>query len=256
MKRIKYIVALVATVGIFSAQAAEVDSVNMVGFAKVNLAQGLNIIGVPFLTVGDTETSLNDLFDLSEFTAGSSVGDSDVVTVWTGSGYEGYFLYAYNLDPDTGLYNVVGWVNSSSVQVDVKLQPGEAVWLRRYAAAKDITFKGEVMSAASTVITLSTGLNMISFPYSVSASLNDFDISNATAGSSVGDSDVVTVWTGSGYEGYFLYAYNLDPETGLYNVVGWVNSSSVQVDVDMPIGKGVWYRAQAATTGISATKPY
>jgi len=92
MKRIKYIVALVAMVGIFSAQAAEVDSVNMVGFAKVNLGQGLNIIGVPFVTVGDTETSLDDLFDVSEFTAGSSAGDSDVVTVWNGSGYDGYFL--------------------------------------------------------------------------------------------------------------------------------------------------------------------
>jgi len=248
MKRIKYIVALVATVGIFSAQAAEVDSVNMVGFAKVNLMQGLNIIGVPFLTVGDTETSLNDLFDVSEFTAGAGIGNSDVVTVWTGSGYEGYYLS--NQAPPS--YTETAWVNLAGDRVEVTLQPGEAVWLRRVAAAADITFKGEVMSAANTDIVLATGLNMISFPYSVSASLNDFDISNATAGAGIGNSDVVTVWTGSGYEGYYLS--NQAPPT--YTEIAWVNLAGDRADVDMSIGKGVWYRAQATTTGISADKPY
>jgi hypothetical protein len=247
MKRIKYIVALVAMVGIFSAQAAEVDS-NMVGFAKVNLAQGLNIIGAPFVTVGDTETTLMDLFDVNDMKAGSSTANSDSVLVYTGSGYETYFLYAY-AGPS---YDQIAWVDTSFVEVDVTLQPGQAVWLRRQDPAADITFKGEVVSSASTDISLSTGLNMVSYPYSISASLNDFDISNATAGSSTANSDSVLVYTGSGYNTYFLYAY-AGPS---YDQIAWVNTSFVEVDVDMPIGKGVWYRAQPATTGISADKPY
>jgi hypothetical protein len=232
-------------VGIFSASA--VESVNMVGFAKVNLGQGLNIIGAPFVTVGDTETSLDDLFDLSEFTAGSSIANSDVVTVWNGSGYDGYFLYAF-AGPG---FNETAWVDGSYVEADVVLQPGEAVWLKRFAAAADITFKGEVMSAASTDVSLATGLNMVSFPYSVSASLNDFDISNATAGSSIANSDVVTVWNGSGYDGYFLYAF-AGPG---FNETAWVDGSYVETDVSLPIGGGVWYKAFTAAT-ISADKPY
>jgi hypothetical protein len=232
-------------VGIFSASA--VESVNMVGFAKVNLGQGMNIIGVPFVDVGDTETSLNDLFDLSEFTAGSGTTDSDIVYVWNGTGYVGYFLYAY-AGPS---YNETAWVDFSSTEVDVVLQPGEAVWLNRFAAAADITFKGEVMSAANTDLSIASGMNMISFPYSVPALLNDFDISNATAGSGTTDSDIVYVWNGSGYVGYFLYAY----AGSSYNEIAWVDFSSVEVDVDMPIGKGAWYNAQAAFT-LSATKPY
>jgi hypothetical protein len=249
MKRMKYIVALVATVGIFSAQAVEVDSVNTVGFANVNLGQGMNIVGAPFVTVGDTETSLNDLFDLSEFTAGTSIVNSDVVFVWTGTGYDTYFLSSSA--PPT--YAETAWVNlAGTAQVDVKLQPGEAVWLDRVAAAADITFKGEVMSSANTDIVLSTGMNMISFPYSVSALLNDFDISNATAGTSIVNSDVVFVWTGLGYDTYFLSA--AAPPT--YAETAWVNlSGTAKVDVDMPIGKGVWYDAQSAFT-LSAAKPY
>jgi hypothetical protein len=248
MKRIKCIVALVAMVGIFSAQAAEVDSVNMVGFANVNLAQGLNIVGAPFVTVGDTETTLGDLFDVADMTAGTTTGDSDSVLVYTGSGYDTYFLYAF-AGPG---FNETAWVNTSYVEVDVALAPGEAVWLNRFAAAADVTFKGEVVSAASTDISLSTGLNMVSYPYSISASLNDFDISNATSGTTTGDADSVLVYTGSGYDTYFLYAF-AGPG---FNEIAWVNTSYVEVDVDMSIGKGVWYNAMAATTGISADKPY
>jgi len=250
MKRIKYIASLLAIVGIFSAQAAEVNSVNMVGFAKVNLGQGLNIIGAPFLTVGDTAIHINDLFDTSEFTAGMAPNDSDVITVWSGTGYDTYFLSAFA--PPS--WSETAWVNiSGTAQVDITLQPGNAVWLNRQAAAADITFKGEVMAAASTDIALSTGLNMISYPYSVDGKLADFDISSATAGMAPNDSDVVTVWTGSGYDTYFLSAFA--PPS--WSETAWVNiSGTAQVDVDLPIGKGVWYNAQAATTGISADKPY
>jgi hypothetical protein len=220
----------------------------MVGFANVNIDQGLNIVGAPFVTVGDTETTLLDLFDVADMTAGTAAIDSDSVLVYTGSGYETYFLYAY-AGPG---FNETKWVNLSYVEVDVALAPGEAVWLNRIAVAADITFKGEVVSAASTDIAISTGLNMVSYPYSVSASLNDFDISNATAGTAAIDSDSVLVYTGSGYDTYFLYAY-AGPG---FNEIAWVNLSYVEVDVDMPIGKGVWYNAMATTTGISAAKPY
>ncbi len=250
MKRIKYIVALVAMVGIFSAQAAEVDSVNMVGFAKVNLNQGLNIIGAPFVTVGDTETTLMDLFDVNDMKAGSGTGDADSVLIYTGSGYTVYVLNAY-----TGpSYDEVGWsLPNTYTAVDVTLEPGQAVWLNRIDPAADITFKGEVISAGSTDIALSTGLNMISYPYSISGKLADFDVSNATAGSGTGDADSVLVYTGSGYTVYILNAY-----TGpSYDQIAWsLPNTYVEVDVDMPIGKGVWYNAQPDTTGISADKPY
>jgi hypothetical protein len=238
-------------VGMFSAQAGTVESVNMVGFANVNLGEGMNIIGVPFVTVGDTETTLDNLFDLSEFTAGAAANDSDVVYVWTGIAYDGYFLCNWT---GTG-YDETAWSSFSApgVAVDVTLAPGEAVWLNRQAAAADITYKGEVMTAAATDVALSTGMNMISYPYSVSAKLADFDVSAATAGAAANDSDVVYVWTGTAYDGYFLCNWT---GTG-YDETAWSSfgAPGVVADVDMDIGKGAWYDAQSAFT-LSAAKPY
>jgi hypothetical protein len=222
----------------------------MVGFANVNIDQGLNIVGAPFVTVGDTETTLMDLFDVADMTAGSGTGNADSVLVYTGSGYTTYILNAYT---GTGFDETAWSLQGSYDAVDVVVAPGQAVWLNRIAVAADVTFKGEVVSAASTDISLSTGLNMVSYPYSVSAKLADFDVSNATAGSGTGNADSVLVYTGSGYTTYVLNAYT---GTGFDETAWSLQGSYDAADVDMPIGKGVWYNAQVATTGISATKPY
>jgi hypothetical protein len=98
-------------------------------------------------------------------------------------------------------------------------------------------------------------LNMVSYPYSVSAKLANFDISNATSSDSVGSADKVLVWTGTGYDNYYL-CNSTGPgyvDTAWSDVAGVYGNTA---DVDMSIGKGVWYNAQATTTDISATKPY
>jgi hypothetical protein len=213
---------------------------------EIHLDQGMNRMGVQVVVDGKTTTTLSELLNSSDFTAGTSAADSDSVFVWNGTGYSMYFYYAY---AGAG-FDETAWVDTDYAEVNVELTPGNAVWLNRIAAEADVALGGVASDTATQNLALTAGLNLITFPYPTAALLNDFDISNATAGASVADSDVVYVWNGSSYDTYFLYAY-AGPS---FNETNWVDMAYKEFDINLESGQGFWYRAVKAFT-LSASKP-
>ena len=70
---------------------AEVESSNTVGYQKLNLAAGLNLVGVQFVNVGAQDAAVSSVATL----AGQATYDEDMnaqteLRTWTGNGYATY----------------------------------------------------------------------------------------------------------------------------------------------------------------------
>ena len=126
-----------------AASAAEVGSQNVVGYAKIDLAEGFNLIGSQFLEVGATVKDVNDFI----YDGSALLGLDDewayqtTMRVWTGTGYVTYGW----LDGEDGTNNEMPeWNNSwllydMSGLADITLNVGEAVWINAPTAGT-VTF--------------------------------------------------------------------------------------------------------------------
>ena len=81
---------------IVPAGAAEVVSSNVVGYSKLQMrASGYTLIANPFVDVATGNViAINDMFaeDTTAANAGSSASNADSIEVWTGNGYQSYYL--------------------------------------------------------------------------------------------------------------------------------------------------------------------
>lgn len=250
MKRIKYIAGLLAIVGIFSANAGEVESINMVGYSDVNAPKGsLSLIGVPFDGVAK-ECSLATILNTTGLNEGGPLfsSGSDLIYIYNGSGYD-----IYALKPGVGWVAYADYVTATE-PADVQLEPGDGFWLSRTdATVEPATVKvlGEVVTAESISKNVEAGLDIMSYPYSSSVTLASFTTDGVTMGGPMfsSGSDLIYVYNGSGYD-----IYACKPGVGWVAYTDYVTATEAS-DVEIPAGESFWYDAQASTT-LEFNKPY
>ena len=263
---------LVATV---PAQAAEVVSSNIVGYNKITLQPGLNMLSSQFFTVGANGATL-DLTDATNMTGQPSFdenGDAQTtIRFWTGGGYHS-LSWAGNLtgenpdmaeeieeelevDPAT-LNN--HWLDSSYEVADDELSKGEGFWI--YAKnAGSFLLAGEVSPETSFTNNLAVGLNMVSSPWPMEMPLTKIIVTGQPSFDENGDAQTtIRIWTGGGYHS-LSWAGNLteenpdmaeeieeelevDPAT-LNN--HWLDSSYEVADDVISIGTSFWIYAKNA----------
>jgi len=116
---------------------------------------------------------------------------------------EGYYQKLNGL-----FYNI-----STEEEADPLVKNATAITFYRESAAPEhsVTLNGKVLEGSSALININTGINLFSSPYTYDLDLNvGIDWSNATAGNSPSDSDVISVWDATlnsgagGYIDYFL----------------------------------------------------
>ena len=230
------------------AWGAEVVSSNIVGYEKITLTPGLNMIGNQFLAVGGTTfQNINQMFkDSSEITAGADDGAADSILKWTGNGY-GEIYYYDDLD--------MAWesLDSPGVVSDATFAQGEGVWYK-CASSSSITtvLAGEVPTNAVYSVEIQTGLNFIANPYPMSICPNSasFSVEGIVAGADDGVADSILMWTGSGY-GNIYYYDDLD--------MAWESLDNPGVAIDENIlepAKGFWYKHQGNGATLTFGKPY
>ena len=236
------------------AQAAEVVSSNIVGYNKMTLTSGFNLVGSQFVKVGGSVQDIQD-FTASGNTMPGLDADSMFQTellVWNGQGYDTYGW----LDADDGTNNEVPeWNNSwllydMSALAELEMNPGQGYWIKSESAG-DVTFAGEVPSEATITTEVVAGFNLLSNPFPEA-----IPIQNVTSADLPGlDADSMfqtelLVWNGQGYDTYGW----LDADDGTNNEVPeWNNSwllydMSAQADVTIGIGKGFWIKPSQAAS--------
>ena len=250
--------ALALLIGV-PARGAEVISSNVVGYNKVTLTPGWNMLGSQFLNVGGMVQDVQDL------TAKASLAGIDATTyefhtelyVWNGGGYE---TYGWS-DDDDG--TDIDWDESNSKWLDLKQENivsfpvanGTGFWVKTDAAG-EIMFAGEVCSSNSVTQRTSVGFNMLSNPYPMALDVQKIQTVDLPGidESSYEFHTELYVWNGGGYQ---TYGWS-DADDG--TDIDWEESNSKWldlkqeniVDVTIPVGGGFWVKSdQSGTVTIS-----
>ena len=268
------------------AQAAEVVSSNIVGYDKVTLSAGLNLLSAQFVNVGDaTALSLGTLNQLSgQPSYDEEFNPQTTIRVFTGDGYD-YYGWTGNLtteNPDmaealaeelelpdpTQLNNK--WLDSSNAIADEPLAIGEGFWLYAKNANGTLTTSGEVPADTEISTTLVVGLNLVAYPWPMDADLANISVSGQPSyDEEFNPQTTIRVFTGDGYD-YYGWTGNLTTEnpdmaealaeelelpdpTQLNNK--WLDSSNAIVNEPIAIGKGFWIYAKNPGGKVTFTRP-
>ena len=209
-----------------------VVSSNTVGYEKITLNYGLNMVGVNFTIVGAQNggAKLSQVVPDSNATGVDWEGDwsrGTTLMIWNGSDYVGGRYYWTGEVPDwaqeeqkeelglddTYVYNNI-WVDNNWMPVDPDLVIGNAFWIQDSAQALGatkckVTIAGEVANPTNVPnVSLYSGLSMVGNQYPTAITLADIKPINATGVDWEGDwsrGTTLMIWNGSDYVGGRYY---------------------------------------------------
>ena len=218
------------------------------GYEKITLTPGLNMIGNQFLTVGGTTfQNINQMFkDSDDFVAGTGDDNADSILTWDGSSYN----KVYYLDDWDG-----NWYDSDDANdpATVTMAGGQGFWFKHIGTETiTATLAGEVPTNATYVVELSPGLNFVANPYPMAIAPNggNFTLVGAIAGTGDDNADSILTWNGSSYD----KVYYLDD---------WDNNWYDSDDANDPVSATIFnpamgFRYKHLGTGATLTfgKPY
>ena len=254
MKKLATLAALAALA--LPVIATEVTSSNVVGYTKVSLDAGYNMIGVQFQNIGTQTAAITTLGKLDSSFAGydDAYDFPTQMRVWNGVGYD-YYGWAgtsgTEVDNDSTLDNT--WTDLEAYAVTDTLKPGDGVWIVAEKAGT-ITLSGEVPSMTSGPITynLSAGYNIVANPYPYAVPVTSFgtlDSSFAGYDDAYDFPTQMRVWNGVGYD-YYGWAgtsgTEVDNDSTLDNT--WTDLEAYAVDAQIGVGEAVWILAEKAGT--------
>lgn len=270
MKKLVGIVAGVCLVAGLSAQAqGPVYSKNVVGFQKIDLAPGLNMIGNNWKAVGGAdEIPIQDLLDTTELVGGDDFFTSDLLYAWDQSmnaGLGGYRFYyfgdwagAYGAEYDRKWY-----VSGEDEPTEDVIARGQGFWVRHIGAGAKTAVAGEVPNDASKSFTFPLGLSQFSSAYTANLQLNGSNLNwSAKGGDDFFNSDVIYVWDPSlnaGVGGYsFYYFGDWDGAYGAeYDNKWYVPGEDDPTEDAIKMGAGAWFRAYGPSdSSLIESKPY
>ena len=230
------------------AWGADVVSSNIVGYEKITLTPGLNMIGNQFLAVGgDAFKNINGMFvDSSEMVAGTGDDNADSILTWNGSSYNKVY---YLDDWDNNWYDS----DDANEPSEVVFTPGQGFWFKHIGDEPiTTTLAGEVPSGDSYSVSLTPGLNFVANPYPMAICPNSesFMVSGAIAGTGDDNADSILTWNGSSYN----KVYYLDDWDNK-----WYDSDDANDPVSTTIfnpAMGFWYKHLGEGATLTFGKPF
>ena len=247
-------------------------SSNIVGYQRVDLAQGLNLVGVQFQPVGGNGTAvINEILTVSGINGydWDNFADGDEMDIFdpAAQGYTTFYQYAGDSVPDTITqmlgYDLSGkWMDASMQPVSDPTDLGDGVWIKTSSSAASITLSGEV-STNSFTKTLSIGLNLVANPYP-----EEWDINSATYSGLTGydwdnfaEGDEMDLFDSDaqGYTTFYFYAGDSVPATITqmlgYDLSGkWMDSSMQPVSTPIPVGGAIWIKTSSSSARVTFAK--
>ena len=140
----KQLLTMLAVCAASCAWAAEVYSANTIGYTRVAVNSGLNLLGSQFVEVGtDAAAGINDIVIASADLPGMDLDSFEFQTflmTWTGAGYTSYYLIGAGQGELLGDASLDGkWVDGSYQLVDVTIPAGSGFWVQTTGAGT-VTF--------------------------------------------------------------------------------------------------------------------
>lgn len=256
MKKLMLVAALVAATVAFAANPQGVKSKNTVGYSKIRIVPGINLIGTAFLKVDnemrpDLQATFADA--KGKATTGEYDGAADFIQVFDNAmkGYPNafYFYAASNpedYDPD---YDFKWLSNKDDEPTDFVIPSANAFW---YTARGEFEFELTTLGAVgreSVEVTLKPGLNCIVNPFPCDLPLNGDFVNWKDAGCVTGEydgaADFIQVFDQDmvGYPNafYFYAASNPEDFDPDYDYKWLSNKDDEPTDYAVPAGGGFWF---------------
>ena len=243
--------AMIASVAL-AASATEVPSANVVGYAKIDIKEGFNLIGSQFLNVGGTVKDVNDFIVATDLGGLKENWEfTTTMRVWTGTGYRTYGW----MDAEDGTNNEMPewdstWLlNNMSDVATEDMNLGMGVWIKADAPAT-ITVAGEVATGDTYTIDVNEGFNLVANPFPCEISVQNIKTDLEGLNENWEFTTTMRVWTGTGYRTYGW----MDAEDGTNNEMpewdsSWLlNNMSDLSDAILKVGEAIWIVAPSAGT--------
>ena len=211
------------------------------GYTKVSLAEGYNIVGAQFGSVGRTGgISVSSV-------QGDNFQSGDQLRLWDADSNEYTSFAYYDVDNDGGVYaddtyrvNLgAGWGDDDQVVVDQEINPGTGFWIEN-SESLVVTLSGEVKDV--NTLDFSAGYNLLINPRPT-----QIDVAKITS-DDLESGDQIRFWDPDNNE-YTSYAfYDVDNDGGVYaddtyqvNLgAGWGDDDQVVPAATVDIGEGFW----------------
>ena len=227
-------------------------SSNIVGYNKVTLTSGYNMLAPMFSYVGGGDKAIVDLFEEKEgFVGADTDAEADYISVWYGGGY----AYTYFYSTDAGDENVdAKWASgedSFSETTDI-LPANTGFWLYNRGAQKTVTLAGEVPTEDVTV-SISAGYTMLSNPFSAPIPVKSIVAKSGefTGADTDAEADYISIWRNGGYDATYFYSTDADN--------AWASGEDSFSETEDTIGAGeaFWfYRRGTGALQITIPCPY
>jgi len=220
------------------ASAAQAFSQNIVGYTKVQLDSGFNLLGQQFVNVGDdTAFDIQNIL-ISDNMPGITLGSISTKTelwIWNGIAYDVLYYIAEDLG---GSYAGIKWVDILYGISPELVDAGMGFWIDT-PSSSEITFVGQVYSETDTAVDVKSGFNLVANPYPMVYDIQNIsspDLPGITLGS-IEPKTQLWSWNGMSYDIYYFIAEDLG---GSYTGVKWVDILFAIPDKKIGIGKGFW----------------
>lgn len=236
---------------------AEVESSNVVGYQKIDLDAGYNMIGVQFNEVGGADKPVATVGQLSANMAGfNEDGDFDTeMMVWADGNYTTYgWAGTSGTDYDAGAELDNKWLDRDNLVVpnDADPLPAYGAFWVKAGSAGSILIKGEVPDGDVTV-PLAAGYNMVANPLPQDVPVATFGRLAASMAGFNEDGDFATemmVWEDGNYTTYgWAGTSGTDYDAGAELDNKWLDRDNLvvpEVTTVVRAGHAVWIKAGSA----------
>jgi hypothetical protein len=269
MKRLTTVGLAVFCAMALAVQAAEVPSVNTVGYVKRSVVQGFNQFAFNWEAVGGAQAvSVQDLVSKDGLTAQIDPSLADNIWIWNpnlnGPGNGGYVrMFLFESGGIIAAWDGKWVYNDLSGPATDMIARGDAFWLSHVGASVDLVVSGQVPdSDDSYQVTFAPGFTLFGSGYSADLTINGVAWANSNGQIDPSLSDNIWVWdanlNGPGNGGYVRMFYF--QSGGI--IVAWdgkwvYNDLSGPSTEVMTLGQGAWYvNSGLADVVWTQPKPY
>ena len=232
-----------------------------VGYTKVTVNPGLNLLGSSFVQVGSGEAlDINDAVKVSGLNGLDEALEKFVTTVrlWTGTSYD---TYGYVNADEAAAWEwseaADKWLLEDMTDVAaVPVPAGDGFWVQTTGTGT-VTLIGQVPAAATTDVTINPGLNLVSCPYAKEINIQDVKVNGLKGLDEALEKFVTTIrlWTGTSYD---TYGYVNAEEAAAWEwpeaADKWLLEDMTDIaDVTIPAGAGFWVQT-TGTGSVTFTK--
>lgn len=232
-------VAFATCLGYAPAQAADVVSSNIVGYNKISLQAGYNLLGNNWNLVGGQDGLVTEVLDATALPGFDGEAFNSQLQLWTG---EGYTIYGWAGNVGDATYDYQ-WLNTTTLEpTAIEAPKGTAFWVKA-GAATDVVFSGEVASEDTLTISVTSGYSLLANPFPETISIQNIQSANLPGFDGEAFNAQLQLWTG---EGYTIYGWAGNVGDAAYDNK-WLDTTTLNpATVNLDIGKGFWIKSTTA----------